>query len=390
MNLPLPTIDLVGSPRDRGRAYGAQTKDLIDTSIAYYEELFGVQTGMTWREVTQVAAQWEPVCQSYAPDLVEEVRGLAEGSGRDFLEILTLNARGEIAYDRGFADDSAEEDPPDGCTSFALLPQASGDGRMYCGQNWDWHEPVRPTVVVIRIVQPPAPTVIMHVEAGQIGRQGANSAGIALNANGLGGRFDDTVGVPQSFIRRRVLDSPTIYDALQVISKTEQHIASNAIVSHRDGFAIDMETTPGPHAAIRPTNGVLVHGNHYQALIPPQLADRHRPRPVDSLYRVPRVEAGLSRLRDADTSDLVRSGIHSAMSDHFGYPHSVCTHPDPRTPQPLQWSTLLSSCVDLTTGEYLLAAGAPCNTPYASAPWNLYDGPDGLSTPRVTDSRSKS
>ena len=47
-----------------------------------------------------------------------------------------------------------------------------------------------------------------------------------------------------------------------------------------------------------------------------------------------------------------------------------------------QWSTLLSSCVDLTTGEYRVANGFPCETEYEVLPWNLYDGPhDELPSP---------
>jgi len=376
-----PTLELTGTARERGRVYGEESRSRIEDSVEYYESLFGVRTGMTWASVTEVARQWVPVCEEFAPELVEEMRGIAEGSGRDFSEILTLNARGEVAYDRGFkntavgADNDDSDEPADGCSSFALLPEATGDGHTYCGQNWDWREGVRSTVMVLRIVQPPRPTVIMHVEAGQIGRQGGNSAGIALNANGLGGRFDKVVGVPQTLIRRRVLDAASIHEALSVLTRTRQHIASNALVTHRDGFAIDLETTPGPHAAIHPHAGVLVHGNHYQASVPPQLAASHRPNPVDSLYRVPRLESALGHVRTAADTSESRERIRSAMSDHFGYPHSVCTHPDETDAEVLRWSTLLASCVDLTTGEYLIAAGQPCSNPFLPIPWNLYDGP---------------
>ncbi|MBB3728995.1 isopenicillin-N N-acyltransferase-like protein [Nonomuraea dietziae] len=263
---------------------------------------------------------------------------------------------------------------PDGCTSFALLPEASGDGHVYAGQNWDWRYGVADTVMVLRVVQPGRPTVIMHVEAGQVGRQGANSAGIALNANGLGGRFDDSVGVPQTLVRRRVLDSDNLNAALEALTRSRAHIASNALVTHRDGFAIDLETTPGAVGWMYPAEGLLVHGNHYQAFMPPQLAATYRPGSADSLYRVPRAEAGLRAVRHASGRDEARKLIHTAMSDHLGHPESLCTHPDEGQPAVKRWATLLSSCVDLTTGDYLIAAGTPCDHEYERVPWNLYDG----------------
>jgi isopenicillin-N N-acyltransferase-like protein len=71
------------------------------------------------------------------------------------------------------------------------------------------------------------------------------------------------------------------------------------------------------------------------------------------------------------------------MADHFEFPHSVCAHPGPDKPEHLGWATLLSSLVDLTTGEYLVAAGNPCRTPYQPLPWDLYDGPSGNDAARA-------
>ena len=200
-------------------------------------------------------------------------------------DILALNCRGEIIYDNWFPEAT------DGCTSFALIDDAAGDGHVYAGQNWDWRHAIRDTVVVLRVVQPPKPTLIMQVEAGQIGRHGANSAGLALNANGLGGRFDDAVGMPQTIIRRAVLDAPNLADALKILTWTKAHIPSNALVTHRDGFSIDIETTPGGHGWEYAVNGLLVHGNHYQVLSrqPPPLVS------PDSLIRVPQARKGLAK-----------------------------------------------------------------------------------------------
>lgn len=373
----LPAVEVSGEPRDRGRQYGEAARERIHRAHAFYAEAFRESTGLAWDGVTERAKRWVAPARAFAPDLVEEMEGIADGSGLDFLDVLALNARGEIIYDSTFAGMLADDDRPDGCTSFALLEDASGDGHVYCGQNWDWRHGVQDTLMVLRIVQPPKPTVVMHVEAGQVGRQGANSAGIALNANGLGGRFDDVVGVPQTMIRRRVLDSARLDHALAALLKSNGHIASNALVTHRDGFAIDIETTPAAHGWMYPTDGLLVHGNHYEAFRPTQLADRYRPASVDSLYRVPRATEGLRRCRTASGSAETRKLIHGAMADHLGFPESLCTHPDPAQPPLKRSATLLSNCVDLTTGDYLIAEGTPCDHEYESVPWNIYDGPGG-------------
>ncbi|WP_063726746.1 C45 family autoproteolytic acyltransferase/hydolase [Streptomyces sp. RTd22] len=382
----IPIIEISGPPAERGRQYGEAARERIGAALTYYEEAFGESSGLTWDQVTARAERWLEPVRGYAPDLVEEMAGIAEGAGVGLLDILALNARGEIIYDQTFSRMRGSEGAPgdvaeakeaaaDGCTSFAVLGEASGDGHVYCGQNWDWRAGTADTLLMLRIVQPPRPTLIMQVEAGQIGRQGASSAGVALNANGLGGRFDDAIGLPQTVIRRRVLDSESISAAVDVLCRTRGHIASNALLTCREGFAVDLETTPGAHGWLYPDDGLLVHGNHYQATVPVQLAAGYRPGSSDSLIRVPRAEAGLRQLRGATAPDQSRKLIHQAMSDHLGHPEGLCTHPDPRQPEVKRWMTLLSSCVDLTTGDYYVTPGTPCDREYQHLPWNLYDGP---------------
>ncbi|MGW2050630.1 C45 family autoproteolytic acyltransferase/hydrolase [Streptomyces sp. NPDC001858] len=380
MKHSLPVVEISGTPSQRGRQYGEAVAPQIEAAVGYYTEAFGASSGLTWTQVTARAARWLEPVRDHAPHLLEEMQGIADGAGVDLLDVLALNARGEVIYDDSFTrmrTQAEPEEPAEGCTSFAAFGPASGDGHVWAGQNWDWRAGVADTVVMLRIVQPPKPTLIMQVEAGQIGRQGANSAGIAFNANGLGGRFDDAVGLPQTVIRRSVLDQSSITDALDVLCRTRAHIASNALLTCREGFAVDLETTPAGHGWMYPTDGLLVHGNHYQAGVPAALAAGYRPLSPDSLVRVPRAEDGLRLLRGATGPDESRKLIKQAMSDHLGFPESLCTHSDPRKPQIKHWTTLVSSCVDLTAGDYCVTAGTPCDHEYQHLPWNLYDGPHG-------------
>ncbi|MFJ8494523.1 C45 family autoproteolytic acyltransferase/hydrolase [Streptomyces sp. NPDC094038] len=386
MKHSLPVVEISGTPSQRGRQYGEAVATQLGAALGYYTEAFGASSGLTWQQVTARAARWLGPVGDHAPDLLAEMQGIADGAGVDLLDVLALNARGEVIYDGSFAHiregdaregdgPEPEEEPAEGCTSFAAYGAASGDGHVWAGQNWDWRAGVADTVVMLRIVQPPKPTVIMQVEAGQIGRQGANSAGLALNANGLGGRFDDTIGLPQTVIRRSVLDQPSITDALNVLCRTRAHIASNALLTCREGFAVDVETTPAGHGWMYPDDGLLVHGNHYQAGVPAALAAGYRPLSPDSLVRVPRAVEGLRLLREAVTPEETRKLVKQAMSDHLGFPESLCTHADPREPSIRHWTTLVSSCVDLTAGDYHVTAGTPCDREYQHLPWNLYDGP---------------
>ena len=215
----------------------------------------------------------------------------------------------------------------------------------------------------------------MQVEAGQVGRQGANSGGIGLNANGLGARFGARVGMPQPYIRRRILDSWDMNEALEAVFRSQQSLCTNLLLSHRDGFAIDLETTPGRHGWGYPRDGVLVHTNHFRYFVPKQIEGTYRFFSPDSLYRAERIERVLARAPEAATGEAMRALIREALSDHFGFPDSVCNHPNENDPWWDRNETVASSIVDLTTGEYRIAHGNPCENDYELLPWSLYDAP---------------
>jgi isopenicillin-N N-acyltransferase like protein len=375
MATPLHLIDISGSPRERGRLYGETARDHIARSIDFYRALFEQSSGRTWADAQVIASRWIPAIDAYLPDILDEMRGIAEGAGRAFEEILALNARGEVS------SAARQLEAGRGCTTYAVTDEAAGDGHVYCGQNWDYREAVADTIVVLRVRQPPKPTVIMYTEAGQVARHGANSAGLALNANGLGldarsaASFGTRPGaaVPFTFILRRVLDAPTMFEALQAVADAAPRASGNLLLTHREGVVIDLEVTPDRFQWLYPTDGRLVHGNHFSAPLLPQMAGTYQPPSVDSLYRVPRVERVLKRSREATCSEQMVSLIATALRDHFGYPKAVCDHPDEREAVAHRTQTVTSSIVDLTSGEFRLAPGPPCESEYEVLPWNLYD-----------------
>jgi isopenicillin-N N-acyltransferase like protein len=365
----IPLIEISGGPRERGEQYGRLAGEQIDASIAYYRQAFTDASGLTWDQIVTQAEAWVAPATAYAPDLVEELRGIAHGAQRDFLELMAVNARGEIIYDRQFADLVGGE-----CTTYAVGPEAAGDGHSYAGQNWDYLCGARDSIIMLRIIGDGEPDIIMQIEAGQLGRHGANSAGIAMQVNGLGGRYGFTgFGVPQPFVRRRVLQSDNLHDAMERVFKAPQQIGANYLLASREGFAISLETTPAERTAwLYPTDGILVHGNHHEAYVPTGQPGPYLPMAVDSLYRVPLVRAGLQRVRTASDTASTRDAIARTLSNDDFAPNSVCAMPDPKLPFVKQWQTVAATIVDLTTGEYLVADGLPRDRPFTALPWNLY------------------
>ena len=345
-------------------------RDRVTRSIDFYAEAFGAAAGLSWSEVTELAPRWLPLVEAFnGPELVEELEGIAEGAAVSLADVLALNGRGDLSHTNPFA---AEE-----CSAWALTDEATPDGHVYCGQNWDWRLATQDTVVMLRIEQPGKPTIVMQTEAGQIGRQGANSAGLALNATGLGPRWGEGLRLPQPYIRRRILDSWTMNDALTAIFDLEA-VGLLEPAAHPPRRLRDR-----PRDDARPSRLGLPRARRARPHEPLRLlraaADRgdYRPASADSLLRLERIESVLGRIGGTRTGEEVVALVREAMTDHFSFPNSVCNHPDERDPELARTQTVASTIVDLTTGEYRLAHGPPCENEYELLPWNLYDGDAG-------------
>src|SRR2546428_380055 len=180
------------------------------------------------------------------------------------------------------------------------------------------------------------------------------------------------VDFPQPIIRRKLLEASEMQSALRAVFDSRQSLCTNLVVTHRDGFAIDLETTPDRHGWMYPTDGLLVHTNHFMAFVPEQIAATYRPFSVNSLWRLPRLTEGLRAAKDPGDPATIRGAIGAALRDHFGYPNAVCKHGDEASGGTDLNQTIASSIVDLTTGEYWIASGNPCENEYRLLPWNLY------------------
>ena len=85
-----------GTPYQMGFQYGAQAKAEIRGGIADYRTLFAQTSTMSWDEIAQYALSYAPIVKSVYPELIDEVRGIADGAGVSFADVMVLNTRYEI------------------------------------------------------------------------------------------------------------------------------------------------------------------------------------------------------------------------------------------------------------------------------------------------------
>ena len=211
---PFPLIDLSGDARERGRTHGKVAADRLRCGIKMYAESL-LNSGVDWPELERRAQMLVPMIERFDPSYIEEMRGIAEGANEPFAGVVLMNARTEMVA--AARHQQAAKHFPDGCTAALALPEASADGTLLHGQNWDWRAECAETGVVLRIRRDDGPDILTFTEAGGLARSGLNSAGIDA------GRANETRSVLETASVRAVAGAGC-EEFVQQVSVTLLHI----------------------------------------------------------------------------------------------------------------------------------------------------------------------
>lgn len=313
-----PLVEISGRPFERGRAYGQAAAGRIKGSVRLYSEQMR-RMDFSWDQVRDIANEFVPAMESFAPDLIEEMRGIGAGADCSFEEIVLVNARTEIIQ-LGHRRSARKEN--DGCTGVVVLPEASTDGVIIHAQNWDWKPECVETSIVLRIRRDDGPDLLTFTEAGGLARSGFNAAGLAITANYLESDRDfRQVGIPLPLIRRRFLESEHMAEGIRVVATTPKSASNNMMLSMADGFAIDFECAPDESFALYPDAGILAHANHWVSPVAlTKLKETGIGHVPESYYRDYRVRAVLT----PKNGRIGIEDVKAALFDDFGTPFAVC------------------------------------------------------------------
>ena len=244
------------------------------------------------------------------------------------------------------------------CTTVVALPEATRDGNLLVGKNWDWRSPAIESVVVLRIRQKNKPALTMIVEAGMVGRDGMNEHGILVCGNLLVSTHDKgAAGVPIPILRRRILHSRHYYEAIDSLARAPRGASGNYLIAHRDGVAIDFETTPENVYVVYPERGLLTHSNHFQSIVA-QTTGASKYYTGDTLYRDFRAR----QLLEPKIGTITIEDIKQVMRDEFGAPRAICRSPHEYGGDSTM--TIASLIFDPKNDTIHVAAGQPTKSEY--------------------------
>jgi isopenicillin-N N-acyltransferase like protein len=353
--MAVPLVRLAGTPYAQGLAHGEALRERIAQNLEIYIARFERELKLSQAETLARAERYAAALAAQSPAYHDGMRGIADGSGHSLAAIAALNVRYELFYDA-----FVEKPLPDGCTAFALLPEATADGRLLIGENWDWIAGVQGAVIAT--AEPGGLRTLAFTEAGIFGGKiGLNSAGLGLAINGLTSQEDDWARLRRPFHTRcyEILRCTDLDAAVGVVTGEDRSCSANFLLAQAPDRAVNLETGPATAGASRCVGGCIVHANHF--VDPEGIGLRERN--VETNPHSHRRHARLEQLLAAERP-VTLAQLQTALRDHQGHPYSVCFHIDPAEPPEEYYETVTSVIMDLHAGTLSITDGPPCQAEY--------------------------
>ncbi|KAK7181050.1 hypothetical protein DPSP01_003600 [Paraphaeosphaeria sporulosa] len=326
-------VECQGQPYEIGHQHGTAAKTEIGRCIDFYAELFKKNCKQEWPEVLQHAETFERTAKEKWPAYHEEMRGIADGSGRHLLDIVAINVRTEINFGM-FSD---------GCTALSWQTEK----RAYLAQNWDWMDAQKQNLIITKITQAGKPTIVQVTEAGIIGKIGFNSSGVGTLLNAIKVHGVDASRMPVHFGLRAALESNTAREAVQKLESYGMAASAHILISD-SSEALGLEFTKSTFAYCKADGkGRIAHANHLLLEHPGEVDTVWL---KDSPVRVKTMTNNTEKL----STEPSWEDISRLFEDEHGFPHSIC-----RQGQDGGSTTLFNIVIDLKAKKGVVRLGRP-------------------------------
>ncbi len=293
--------------------------------------------------------------QRYAPDLMEELAGMAEATGLSLAELVINNGFTDfidVLYNLGGSAVPADAPPlaSDNCTAFLVPNNRSATREGFFGQTWDMHASATPYVILLRGTPDVGPDFLVFTITGCVGMIGMNSAGIAVGINNLMAT-DGQIGVTWPFVVRKVLQQDNLDAALACVTDATLAGAHNYLLMDRTGAGYEVEAMSTSQFVHELGDETISHTNH--CLIQQNL-DVARERLPESRNSS---EKRLKRARELLSQDQIAlDDLISLTRDEV----AICTRPQ----APMHVESCGAAIMRPATGDFWSVWGIPADNEY--------------------------
>lgn len=350
-----------GSGYELGMQHGKYFKEEIGEIVQKWRESVNAQLDREAQEVLKeffAYADFDSSIKKWTPELYEEIRGIADGSGQDFDQIMVFSLLDEFWVYLNSLENHH-------CSNIGV-PSVDG-GVSYIAQNMDIESFTDGYQTLIRIeatADRPEQLVLSH--PGLIALNGMNSSGVGLVMNTILQLNASNSGLPVAFVVRKVLSMTDRDQIIDFITSINHASGQNYILGVR-GEVFNFEASANKVVRFDPgnKNQTVYHTNH------PIVNDDVKPwfaqyDPKEIPDTIPATSNSYIRLaalttRVADAEAVTDDHIKDALRTKDDAKNPVCRTIDPK----MNGFTFASVVMTLTGEPYLeITAGPPSESEY--------------------------
>ena len=351
-------ITLTGNPRKRGQIYGEELKAEIETNVQIHksdiERTYNINPDEYIKEFIK-RTNFTKAIKKWTPELLEEVRGIAEGSGQDFNTIYRMQLVDEGWWYSMYNRNSIDISKLNNCSCLGVFGQKGAAPLL--AQNLDYDGRLERSLLHIKYENSPLESYVF-TESGMIGAAGMNNHSVGVCVNSLLQLDSRIDGLPVAFIVRGVIGQKRYKDAVNFVRKIK-HASGQAYLIGGEREICCYEASADKVVKYEPHKNAkrVYHTNHPfvndDRSIFKEITKNHPKRegPGNSEVRFNTLE---KYLRD-ESKEVTADYIKSILSSHDDPNHPICVHR----------GTIGSLIYELSEKPVLyFAPGPPCQVDY--------------------------
>lgn len=291
-------VDAAGSPYECGRVHGAAVAGMVRAEVE--ARLGGQARDSALRHVGGV----ESFVKGWAPHLLDEVRGIADGAA--------IDQRAALWLQWGMR-------APEACTAFAVGPEFTGDGTVYAGQTKDTGPGANERSIVLKVRPNGRPGILSFSYAGHLAQIGIGSTGVSVWGMSL---YIDAPGSGANpLLKRMLLECESVAGMRELAEAISGDNIGAFGFSDADGNVGVLERLPGRQIWLDGGRDSIGHAN---MIVSPEPSDR-----ALDCYPTRCPSAGARHRRVNEALAERRGGFDVAagfaiLSDQQDHPKSIC------------------------------------------------------------------
>ena len=348
MTKQIPLVEARGTHREVGQQIGQACQTRIRSTLARLRD--ELPADVTWEKMLQQSMRFLEFSRQVYPQYVDELEGIAEGADVPFDEVFL-----------SMCEELWEAAAWRGCTDMAARGCASKDGSTLIAHTNDLLPHAEEHLVLLKVQAGDEPEFLGISSGGIAISAGFNAAGISLTGNQLDNN-DIRPGVPRLLVVRAILTSRNLSEAMDHCLLPKRASSYNNVLADLSGEVYCMEGSATDCEPIYIDEDILAHTNHY--LSP---AMRHFESDRNSISNsVLRYNRAMRLLRE-NYGQLTPQLFQKMLSDHAGYPTSICKHGT-------ETVTVFSIIIQLEGLRAWIGLGRACETKFKEFKLEPYKG----------------